>query len=299
MRSAAVCGLLLLLVGATASAQFSLTPQVGFEQSKTSLSYNILSSFSPLGWQGSLKAALRMDYRFKNGFGPYASIGSSPAVVAFSFANPGDALNNYKASTQSLQWRVEGGYQFTSKPILFKKGSSKNIASKSVAPTQYKRSCGGYQHHSCSQQKSVQAFKKPQNNNLNLRLQPSMGVAYIPGAPADFKATGNNTEYNAGNWKTAVISALGFEFDKGRQRLLSLNIFYTKGITNLGTKTFTKSENGKPSTGTFNSSSSAWGMTVGIPFSFVPAKKMTPKPAQKQSFKNGCGSYRSHCVKHI
>jgi hypothetical protein len=300
MRSAAVCGLLLLLVGATASAQFSITPQVGFEQSKTALSYNNLSSFAPLGWQGTLKAALHMDYRFKNGFGPYASVGSSPAVVAFSFANPSDALNNYKAATESLQWRLEGGYQFTSKPILLKKGTAKNIVSKSVAaPTEYKRSCGSYQHHGCGQQKSVQAFKKPQNNNLNLRLQPSLGVSYIPDAPEDFKTVGNTTQYNAGNWKTAVVSALGFEFDKGHQRLLTLNIFYSKGLTNLDTKTFTKTENGKPSSGTFNSSSSAWGMTVGIPFSFVQAKKHAPKPVQKQPAKSGCESYRSHCVRHI
>ena len=91
MRSAAVTGVLLLLVGATASAQFSITPQVGFERAKTSINYNHLPSFSPIGWQGSLKAALRVYYRFKNGFGPYASIGSSPAVVAVSFASPSDS----------------------------------------------------------------------------------------------------------------------------------------------------------------------------------------------------------------
>jgi hypothetical protein len=295
MRSAAVTGLLLIFVSATASAQFSITPQVGFEQAKTSVRYNGLPSFSPLGWQGSLKAALKADYRFKKGFGPYASISSRPAVVAFSFPNPSDAVNNYKAVTQSLQWQVEGGYQFTSKPLLLKKGTAKN-----AQPAEYRRStCSGYAHHSCSGEKSRQTLQRKENNNLNLRLQPSLGIAYVPFAKDDFEAAGTNIQYNAGNWKTAVVPAIGFEFDKGRQRLLTLNVFYTKGITNLDTKTFTKIENGKPGSGSFSSSTSSWGMTVGVPFSIIKHKATIAPEVQKKATNSRCGEYRSHCVKHI
>jgi hypothetical protein len=300
MRSAAVTGWLLIFVGATASAQFSITPQVGFEQAKTSLLYNGQPSFSPLGWQGALKASLKANYRFKKGFGPYASIGSSPAVVAFSFANPSDALTNYKATTQSLQWRVEGGYQFTSKPLLLKKGSAKNVAAKVAQPTQYKRSsCGSYAQHRCGGQKSEQTFKQKENNNVNMRLQPSVGIAYVPFTKDDFVSEGFKTQYNAGNWNTAMVTAMGFAFEKGRQSLFTLNVFYTKGLSNVDTKTFTKTENGKPASGSFSSKSSSWGMTVGVPFSLVKNKKTVPQPVQKKSSSSRCGEYRSHCVKHI
>jgi hypothetical protein len=299
MKLAATTALLFLL-GTTASAQFSIQPQVGFEQSKTSVLYNGLPSFSPLGREGSLKAALRMDYRFKKGFGPYASFGSSPAVVAFSFANPSDALANYKATASSLQWRLEGGYQYSSKPLNLKKGSTKTVASKAPAQrTQVTSKCGSNTYRSsCGSKKVTETYQKAKNNNLTMRLQPSVGVAYIPSVKDDFTNAGNTTTYNAGNWKTALVSGMGLEFGKGKHSLLTLSVFYVKGLTNLDTKTFTKLENGKPSTGTFKSSASSWGMTVGVPFTFAKKTKTVAKPAQKNHHQSKCGSsYKS--IRHI
>src|SRR5215212_8822311 len=98
MKPAALVSMLLVLVASAVKAQLTLLPQIGFDRSKTSVQYNELSSFSPLGGKGNLKANLRLDYRFPKGHGPYASFGTAPAVVEFSFADPSNAMSNFKAA---------------------------------------------------------------------------------------------------------------------------------------------------------------------------------------------------------
>jgi opacity protein-like surface antigen len=120
MKPAAFTLMLVLFVTITANAQLSFLPQVGLEQSKTSLGINDLPSFSPMGVNNYLKANLRMDYRFKNGHSPYISFGTSPGVVEYSFADPSNAANNFKTAAGSLQFRMEGGYQYSSKAHYFK-----------------------------------------------------------------------------------------------------------------------------------------------------------------------------------
>lgn len=303
MKPVALLSMLFLLT-ATASAQFTLLPQVGFEGSKTSVQQNNLPSFSPLGQESALKAALRLDYRFKGGHGPFVGVASSPAVVAVNFMDPSNVANTYKAAAGSLQWRLEGGYQYSSKPIYFKKSSSKNEASKATAQkTEVRKSCGSSSYGRCGSQKTMTRVKP--NKSLNMRLQPSAGVAYIPSVKEDLATEGNGYQYNAGNWKTAVVSGLGFEFGRGAQRLLTLGVYYTKGLGNLGTKTLTTAENGKTSITNFTSKASSWTMTIGVPFSLTKAKKepvvKTVEPEEKQYYrtKSRCGSYRMGSVKEV
>ncbi len=62
---AALPCLLFLLIGSAANSQFTLLPQIGFEQSRTTVEYNEEDEFKPISTQGNLKASLRADYRFK------------------------------------------------------------------------------------------------------------------------------------------------------------------------------------------------------------------------------------------
>ena len=116
MKPAALLTTLSLLLACTASSQFSLLPQLGFESSKTSINHNG-SSFSPSGGRGNLKANLRLDYRFKMGHGPYVGIGTSPAVMEYSFTDPSNPKANFNTSTASKLFKMEAGYMFTSKAI--------------------------------------------------------------------------------------------------------------------------------------------------------------------------------------
>jgi predicted DNA binding CopG/RHH family protein len=292
MKPALLTGMMLLLIASTTSAQLTLLPQVGFESAKTSLQYNGLPSFSPLGGEGSLKALARLDYRFKSRHGAFIGVGSSPAAVAFSFSNPADALTNYKAATHSLQWRFEGGYQYSTKPISFKNAAAKKaVANKPEAKVEYKKSCHSYASRYSTKNKTATTVK--QDKSLNLRLQPSVGMAYIPAVKEDVSQNGNTYQYNAGNWKTAVVSGMGFEFGKGKERLLTLSAFYTKGLGTGGTKTITGVENGKASIGSFRSAASSWSVTLGVPFSLTKNKEAAPKATQKQS----CKTYYSESNK--
>src|SRR5215203_4443968 len=274
MKPAAFTLMLVLLVTITANAQLSFLPQIGLEQSKTSVSINDLPSFSPMGVNNFLKANLRMDYRFKNGHSPYVSFGTSPGVVAYSFTDPSNAANNFKTAAGSLQWRMEGGYQYSSKPIILKKNSGKQAAASTTQNVVTKKSCGSYYYYHRSTEKTAAKTTAKQNNNLTLRLQPSIGVAYLPSIDDDLVFNGSLYQYNAGNYKTAMVSGMGFEFGKGKQRLFTLSLFYTKGLDIQDDQTIANIENDKMASTTLNSTTSSWGMTVGVPFSFSKNKKV-------------------------
>ena len=303
MKPTALTAMLLLCIVIGVKAQLSFLPQIGFEQSKTSVQVNDLSSFSPMGSTSNLKANLRADYRFKKGHGPYVALGTTPGAVAYSFTDPSDAMNNFKASANSLQFRFEGGYQFRSKPINLKKTSKQQPATTIARPTEMRRSCGSY--YRCNKQKTTaSSTKTKQNNTLNLRLQPSIGIAYIPSAQKNLESNGNTYQYNAGNYKTALVSGMGFEFGKGKQRLFTISVFYTKGLSNLNEQEITNLENNKISNTTLNSNTSSWGMTVGVPFSFSKTKKnaVAPVPVKTMEYKDyrsRCGSYQGRCTRRI
>ncbi len=306
MKPAAFTLTLVLLVAITANAQLSLLPQIGLEQSKTSVSVNDLPSFSPMGVNNNLKANLRMDYRFKKGHSPYVSFGTSPGAVAFSFAEPSNAVNNFKTSASSLQWKMEGGYQYSSKPINLKKSSKKQTAESTTKKEVTKKSCGSYSYNRQSKERTAAKTTAKQNNNLNLRLQPSIGVAYLPSIEKDLQSDGSIYQYNAGNYKTAMVSGMGFEFGKGKQRLFTLSVFYTNRLGNQDEQRIASIENDKMANTTFNSNTSSWGMMVGVPFSFSKTRKAiapvkpTMTPEQKQYYKSKCGgSYRSGCTRKI
>src|SRR3954468_21931898 len=116
MKPAALTGLL-LLIAATAGAQFTLLPQLGFDRTKTCLNSNNIGFYAPAGAKTFMKGAVRLDYRFKGGHGPFAAIATSPGVLENSIPSASSISSNYKVSAGSLQWRVEAGYQYRSNPI--------------------------------------------------------------------------------------------------------------------------------------------------------------------------------------
>jgi hypothetical protein len=274
----------LLLAGATSHAQLSFLPQVGFEQSRTTLNYNSLSTS---GANGNLRAALKMDYRLKGGHGPYVNLGTSAAPIKFWFDNTGQLVKGMQQAKDNLQFRMEAGYQYTSKAIRFGKAKNKmnNPATESFTETtMQKQSCGSssYKSHCASKRKVA---KTPlRDNTLNMRLQPSVGLAYLPAAEESIKQTANGVEYNATNWKTAVVPAMGFEFAKGQQRFLTLTVFYTKPL-GMQEESFTSATGNKAITTTLSPKASTWGMTVGVPFSFSKSNAAKTKQVKKDCSK--------------
>lgn len=299
MKPAATTLMLVLLVAITANSQLSFLPQMGFEQAKNSVSVNELSSFSPMGFANNFRANLRADYRFKKGHSPYISLGTAPGAMAFSFSDAETAARNFSTASNALQFRIEAGYQYSSKPITLKKASKTETSKVTVQRTEIRNRCGSYYSYN-RQHRTATSSTKKSDNNLTLRLQPSIGVAYLPSVKNTLIASGGGYQYNAGNYTTSMVSGMGFEFGRGKQRLFTLTVFHTKGLGQLEQQNITKVENEKISSITsLNSRSTGWGMMVGVPISFAKNKKLiapakTTAPTQhKQYYKSKCGYYRS------
>jgi hypothetical protein len=302
MRSVAFVGILFIAVAVNAQ-KLSLTPQVGFENSKTSVNYNDLGSFAPLGGEFNPQVSLRLDYKFKQGFGPYLGASTSRSVVLYSFNDIENGMNLYNATQANMQVRMEGGFQFTTKPILFNKTNASSNTSTSKTKSSNKSSYGSYTYRSsCSKryysqssrcQSKNSAAKKVENKNKGgwVRLQPSVGVGYIPSQKTDVvtKVEGGQTtyEYRAGAWKTALTTGLGFEFGRDKTRMLNLSVNYFTGIGSMDKETITAVSGTKTSVATLESKASGWNMRIGIPFTLAE-KGATKKNNQTKTKKTSC-----------
>ena len=285
----------------TANSQFTILPQAGFENSNTKISYNNLPYFSPLA-QLQPKFSLRADYKFKNGFGPFAGISTSRPSVSYSFTDPEKGMTEYNASMGNVQAQLQAGLQYTSKPIFFKKQTSTSKSSKPKVETAtnnhsyYSSRCSHY-YSGCGAKKSSTSEKtKSPDKGWSLRLQPSAGIGFIPSNVEDLvinpAGNQNNYIYNAGNNKTTFLTGMGFEFAKNEKRLFTLSVNYFQGLGNNATS-FTSESAGKTTTTMLNSKLSGWGATLGIPISFT--KKANTKQKVEQKPKYDCQKYKMEC----
>jgi hypothetical protein len=303
MRPTILLCLLIMFTGIT-NAQFTLTPQAGFENQQTSVKVNNNAAFSPLGTRLSPQAGIRVDYKNKQGHGIFVGMATSRSITKFSFSDPEAAMNNYTASKGNTQFRMEGGYQFSTKPIYFKKSVSANKSSANhyKKNTSTKSCLYSMMRSSCGSKANKTSAARPANNNTWVRVQPSVGVAYIPFAPtSQIMSTSQGTQsgykYNAGNWQTALITGVGLEFGRNTQSKFMLSVNYLKGMSNLGAKTVTTVSGSKTVTTSFKSDASAWNVRVGIPVTLskkktvVKEEPVIEKPYYKQE--NKCGQYKS------
>ena len=322
MRSVTLSGLFIAVALAMNAQKLSLTPHVGFENSKTTVNYNSLGSFAPLGGVFDPQLGLRLDYKFKQGFGPYLGASTSRSGVLYNFNDLETGMNVYNATKANMQVRLEAGYQFTTNPILFKKAKKPTTASASKPKSSAKSSCGNYSYRSsctknyssqssrCQTKSSNSTAKKaePKSKGGWVRLQPSLGVGYIAAPKTDIvsKSGGGSTtyEYRAGNWNTAFLTGMGFEFGRNQQRLFNVSINYFTGIGNMGKQTVSgPDESGiKTSYATLESKASGWNMRIGIPLTLIPEKKAgKPKTATTTNkTKKNCDKtrieYRYRCI---
>ena len=316
MRSIALTGIIFIASSIAMNAQkLSLTPQVGFENSKTSITYNNLQSFAPLGVEFNPQVSLRLDYKFKQGFGPYIGASTSRSVVLYSFSDIENGMTLYNATKANMQMRLEAGYQFTTNPILFHKTNQASNSSTSKTKSSGSSSCGSYSYRSnCSGSYSSQSnhcqsknssARKIENKNKGgwVRLQPSVGVGFVPSSKTDIvtKTQGGQTtyEYRAGNLNTALLTGMGFEFGRNKQRLLNVSVNYFTGIGNMNKQTVSSVSGTKTSFANLESNASGWNMRIGIPFTLAEKKSGKHKTSNKTKKTNCCDririEYKYHC----
>jgi len=284
------------------------------------MQYNGGPSFAPTGVQFSPHASLRLNYASKVGHGFFVGIASSQSIVSFNFSDPETGRNNYTATAGDMQVRLEGGYQFNSKPLILSKGkqtssssnksTSKSRSTSSSSNKSAKSHCGSSAQRSschrsysssyssssrssCCSNKSKQQTVKSKANTSWVRIQPSLGVGYIPWTNTDVVTKTQNGqtsyEYSAGNWNTSVMAGTSFEFGKNKTRLFTVSVNYFKGLGNLDAETLTTDNGVKSVTTTLQSASSGWNLKVGIPFTLGSKKPTVKKTIEKPQ---GCGQQR-------
>lgn len=308
MRSATLL-CLFVLFGYLTNAQFTILPQLGFENSRTSVKMNGLSSLSPTGYDLSPQAGVRLDYRIKQLHGPFIGLSTTRSIVKFNFSDPATATTANSTSRGSTQLRLEGGYQVSTKPIYFKKPTSSTKPSEIYSQQNLERtSCGKYMMRRSCGNKASAASAKVADKGSWVRIQPSAGIAYIPFSPSSeisTKVQGTQTtyEYNAGNWKTALIGGLGFEFGKNDQRTIMISFKYLKALGNLASDEITAVSGTKPINTELQSNVSSWNLNLGIPISLSkkkPVAKTNVIERKKYTEERRCGQnkiqYRSRCM---
>ena len=286
MKPTLLTGFLFLLMGTIAHAQLSFLPYAGFEQSRTALNYS--NAFSAADVNANLKAGLRMDYQLKGGHRPFINLATSPAPAVFHFDKNGSLASFNPVTSGGKLFRLEAGYLYSSKPIQFKKSSTTStqpVAETANVPE--RKSCGSYAYRSRCGTKKTAAKTAPAKSNLAMRLQPSLSLAYIPSEIQNVEQTATGFNYTPG-WKTALVPAMGFEFAKGRQRLFTLNVFYTKPMGQRDETVNTFAENNKPVTTSLQPRASTWGLTLGVPFSFTKARQSKAKTISRTTEKKEC-----------
>ena len=230
--------LLFVLMSCVTNAQFSIQPQIGLENSRTTIKSNEFASFSPMGMQFAPRLAVRMNYKFKTGHGVFFGVATSSQAVEFKFTDPQAARTTYKATEKGLQLHLEGGYQYSTKPIALGKAGSANKAGHRCGSGEQhkcisKPGCG--QHSSTSHCSKTSNKTTAANKGWYMRIVPSAGLAFIPSGAEkiETETKGGQTtyEYKAG-WNTAFIAGTAFEFGSLKQSKFVVSVNFLKGLGN-------------------------------------------------------------------
>lgn len=292
--------MLFVVSGFAANAQFTLQPQMGVENPLTKITYNNGAYYTPLEAQLAPRLALKLDYKSKTGHGAFVGLATSRSGVDYTFSAPESGMTNYTAAIGNMQVRFEGGYQFNTKPIYFKKQSvSKATAAPTVSPE--RKGCGGYAYRSHCGEKYNVAQKPKENQSWFVSIQPSIGMAVVPaskGAVETNVKSGQTTyTYEAGRYTTALITGAGFEFGAAQKRLFTLTINYFKALSDQSAS-MTTQVGGKDVVTNFNSKVSGWNASLGIPLSLGKTKQAPKTTTQVK--KTSCQEYyRMRCRKVI
>ena len=297
MRTAALTFLCMVAFICVSNAQrFSLLPQVGLENSRTALSYNDASYFSPLGVKFSPQASVRLSYSTRMAHGLFLGMASSRNQVTFNFSDPETGMNDFTATAGDMKLRFEGGYQFNSGKISFKqpRSTSRTQASRNTQS----RGCGSYSKSSCKPSSysanGCGSKSKAVSKQSWVRIQPSVGLGFMPsvsnGLSSKMQSGQTRYEYTAGDWRTALLAGAGFEFGKGNARLFTVSLNYFKGLGNLDDESMTTTNGTKTTTTTLSSKVSGWNLRVGIPFTW--GRTSRPKKTKVEKKKTDCMQYR-------
>lgn len=294
MRTATLTIVALALVACASAQKLTLLPQLGIQNSKTSILYNAGKAFQPLGAQVSPALGLNLNYTIRRGHGIYMAVSSARTGLNFRFADPESGASQYQASTGKLNFALGAGYQYSSRPIFFKAGHSTT----EKKTTAHSGRCSGMYSMCQRANKSIAPRNMPnKKSGWAMRIQPSLGMAFAGPGNGEItvpKTSGEMYKYAAGRWTSAISAGTGFAFEKNRQAAFTLRFDYLKGIGNLGDRTVTSASGVKTAVAQLSSRYSAWSITAGIPITLYSKQKAVrhQAPVQREHlYEKKCSGY--------
>jgi hypothetical protein len=103
----------------TNAQQLVLTPQVGFQGSKTKTLFNNSPYYVPGNYATGM-LGFRLNYQSKKGHGPYIAAGLVSTTTNYELMDLGMPYHSSLGITTDA-FRVQAGYQWNSKPLYFKR----------------------------------------------------------------------------------------------------------------------------------------------------------------------------------
>jgi len=287
---------LFVLMSCVTNAQFSIQPQVGLENSRTSIKSSEFACFSPMGTEVAPRLAVRMSYKFKAGHGAFLGVATSRQAVEFKFTDPQTARTTYTATKKGLQLHLEGGYQYATRPIALSSANRSehrgNVGEQRKCIS--KPGCG--QEGFASHCKKTSIKSTAASKGWYMRIVPSAGLALMPSGTKEIETEtkgGQITyEYKAG-WNTAFIMGTAFEFGSLKQSKFVVSVNFLKGFGNKQ-NTVNTVVNGKPNATSFRSNASGFNVSLGVPVNLKGNKNSLQKTKCLRSYyMHSCGKYRT------
>jgi hypothetical protein len=172
--------LLFVLMSCVTKAQFSIQPQIGLENSRTTIKSSEFACFSPMGRQLAPRLAVRMSYKFKTGHGAFIGVATGKQAVAFKFTDPQAARTTYTATEKGLQLHLEGGYQYATRRIALTSASRSGHRADGGEQRTYVSKPGCGQQSSASHCRKTSGKATAVNKGWYVRIVPSAGLAFMP-----------------------------------------------------------------------------------------------------------------------
>jgi hypothetical protein len=233
----------------TIAQQLTVTPQVGIQSSNTKIGFNNSPYTAPYRTEVPYLGA-RFVYESKRGHGPYLNFSMGTNTNTYQVSSPSSPyLGSFSLARTDL-FRIEGGYQWNTKPLYFKRIWNNNI--------------------------SAEEFARMEKKGWHVRFQPFIGVGYNlrNGTPYEHYMIdhGTVTTYSSsGNF--VLSSGLMLEFGKNDKRKFSLSFNYVAGLNGGQSTIIDRTINGVNYQTHLYNRSSGFNVTLGVPLTLFGKKE--------------------------
>jgi hypothetical protein len=241
--------IVLLLPVASFAQQLTVTPQVGIQSANTKIGFNN-SPYTALNRTAVPYLGARFVYESKRGHGPDLNLAMGTTTNTYQINEPSSPFLGMFNSAQTDIFRIEGGYQWNSKPVYFKRIWNNNI--------------------------SAEEFARMEKKGWFVRFQPFVGIGYNlrngNGYEQHNISHGTITTYPGGS-NFVFSSGLSMEFGKNEKKKFSLSFNYVAGLNGGQSTIIDRTINGVNYQTHLYNRSSGFNVTLGVPLTLWSKKE--------------------------